>query len=62
MTEAERVARENGWTEVAEDPRGYEPGVPCLWHEDLERSWPAGDWMGACEDIDVLDELTEAAQ
>lgn len=45
------LARRHGWRVVPEDPRGYAPGVPCLYHAEQERAWPIGDARGALLDL-----------
>ena len=47
----EGMARVAGWKWVAQDPRGYDNGIPCLYHAEQERSWPLGDWEGAARDL-----------
>ncbi len=51
--EWEAAAKANGWTRVARDPETPSSSAPCLYHEDLNRVWPDGDWKGACLDICV---------
>lgn len=44
------LAQANGWTVVMQDPETGNRG-PVLYHEELDRVWPAGDWEGAARDI-----------
>jgi hypothetical protein len=46
-----QFAQEIGWTEVERDPNPDGPQSPTLYHEDLDRVWPLGDWEGAARDL-----------
>lgn len=51
-----------GWNEVDQDPDPEGEDGPCLFHEELDRVWPAGDFQGAVEDLGLPDdELSELA-
>lgn len=58
-TDWEALATDNGWAIGIDSRPEWADGEPCLYHVVLERSWPLGDWEGACRDIG-LDE-TDAA-
>lgn len=40
-----------GWVEVDRDPDPEGEDGPCLFHEELDRVWPAGDFEGAVRDL-----------
>jgi len=54
-TDWEALARANGWVSRARDPHPL-PGQPIeavLYHKELDRVLPFGDWKAACADIGV---------
>ncbi len=53
-TNWEARARELGWAVAYREPQAGNIEAPepiCLYHMDLDREWPLGDWKGAVEDV-----------
>lgn len=52
----EKIARDNGWSVVDLDPSPHRiHSEPCLYHEQLDRIWPLGDWEGAVRDLGLTE-------